>query len=372
MENYKLDKYKSKLKKIAIEKNVLIDYTNLNSYDNFKEQYLYIKKTQYGGNLKTIENMINRITKGETLSNNESLDALKTCSNLLTESETRIRNAEERADTLFKRYSQNHIKRDWEQTALNKKFANDSEFPDGPEIKKEFNKFFENIETFFTDVITSLESMGYDEMQSIIMLIMNISLPIYNGCNAYIDSILNERKELMKSQFGVIFPTDETNDNIVKLFWFLGMQKIIPKIIKSLTDTNISDLISHIDTTYDGKLAVLDKQMSDMRKRGEIDDSEYTLTIPLIIHRMLIMFTYSKLSDPYCYIQPQPGTIVSYNKDFCREILSPGTKIYGRINEGMDVQVVFPGLYFEDSTDKFNTTKPISPCLVRRMKKNLT
>jgi hypothetical protein len=369
MENYKLDKYKSKLKKIAIEKNVLIDYTNLKSYDNFKQQYLYIKKTQYGGNLKTIQNMIDRITKGETLSNNESLDALKTCSNLLTESETRIRNAEMRADTLFKRCSHNHIKRDYEQTNLN------NGFPNGPEIKEKFDKFFILLDSFFSDVITSYENMGYDETQSTKILIMNISLPIYNGCNAYIDSILNGRKELMKSQFGVIFPTDETNesnDNIVKLFWFLGMQKIIPKIIDSLTDTNISDLISHIDTTYDGKLDVLDKQMSDMRKKEEINDSEDSLTIPLIIRRMLIMFLYSKLSDPYCYIQPQPGTIVSYNKDFCSEVLSPGTKTYGRIKEGMDVQVVFPGLYFEDSTGKFNTIKPVSPCLVRRMKKNLT
>ncbi len=57
----------------------------------------------------------------------------------------------------------------------------------------------------------------------------------------------------------------------------------------------------------------------------------------------------AKLSDPECSIKPEPGNRVLFSKDKYNEILSPGSKIYGRIKEGDEVEIVFPGLYFDDS-----------------------
>jgi hypothetical protein len=70
------------------------------------------------------------------------------------------------------------------------------------------------------------------------------------------------------------------------------------------------------------------------------------------------------LSDPGCYLLPAPGERLSYQEGHCVEVLSPGTKKFGRIKEGDVVEVVLSGLYFDDPA---TGAKPVQPMLVRRL-----
>jgi hypothetical protein len=69
------------------------------------------------------------------------------------------------------------------------------------------------------------------------------------------------------------------------------------------------------------------------------------------------------LSDPRCYLHPAPGQTEYYRESSQTEILSPGAKKHGRIQENDVVEVVLPGLYFDAPG---GNAKPTLPPLVRR------
>jgi hypothetical protein len=54
---------------------------------------------------------------------------------------------------------------------------------------------------------------------------------------------------------------------------------------------------------------------------------------------------------------------MEYRSDQCREVLSPGSRKYGRIKDGDMVEVVLPGIRCESAAD----TRPSIPCMVRRL-----
>jgi hypothetical protein len=78
-----------------------------------------------------------------------------------------------------------------------------------------------------------------------------------------------------------------------------------------------------------------------------------------------MLFIHAALSDPNCFLLPEPGAQLSYHNERCKEILSPGAKNHGLIKEGAKVQVVLPGLYFDDGTGT-GVTSLVVPSLVRR------
>jgi hypothetical protein len=122
-------------------------------------------------------------------------------------------------------------------------------------------------------------------------------------------------------------------------------------------------------TKLGGRVPVLLAEMERQGEAGSIANEETAIRINKLLGFLLELQTVAELSDPRCFLQPAPGSRVSYKEGFCMEILSPGTKKFGRIQEGDQVEVVLCGLYFEDSTNAFATVKPVVPCLVRRLVK---
>jgi hypothetical protein len=78
---------------------------------------------------------------------------------------------------------------------------------------------------------------------------------------------------------------------------------------------------------------------------------------------MLRMHALAALSDPKVTLEPMPGLRTDYRSDQCREVLSPGSRKYGRIKDGDMVEVVLPGIRCESAVD----TRPSIPCMVRRL-----
>jgi hypothetical protein len=134
-----------------------------------------------------------------------------------------------------------------------------------------------------------------------------------------------------------------------------------PAEIAALTEEDIMAMTDRMDTW----VTDLYNQMMKAAEDGDIDNGEQNLRVPHIVRHFLRLHTIALLSDPCCYLYPAPGASTFYREGHCVEILSPGTKKYGRIKEGDVVEVVLCGLYFENP--KRGDPKPVIPSLVRRL-----
>ena len=246
---------------------------------------------------------------------------------LIKNLEIELQESNKRCDQLIKRWGENHVKRDWSQ---NLKY-----FPDGHDIKNLFLSSFINLESFFYDAIFCMDSS-----------LDSILLQIYEICNSKINSILENKKQIILNEFGANLDKEDFNDGIIKLFWYSTMQKLVPSIMKNI---NIKELIN-------GNILLLSE---NMKKNSEIDKEG--INIEFIFQKLLLLFLYCKLSDPECYIKPKPKTRVLFKEELYREVLGPSTKIHGRIKEGEEVEIFFPGLFFDGSD------RPIILPLVRRL-----
>ena len=101
--------------------------------------------------------------------------------------------------------------------------------------------------------------------------------------------------------------------------------------------------------------------------KGDIvyGNNDQPLTL-LSITKLFLKYHYlAELSDPRCLFEPPPGEKLSYSQDTCREIMSFTGKPQTRIQQGEQVEVLFPGLYFLQS-ETGGTKMQAVPPLVRR------
>jgi hypothetical protein len=273
----------------------------------------------------------------------------------LTVNATKLKDAEKRADELMARAGKAHIKRDWRRMDAG------TGFPAGDDLRDAFEAPFLQFESFACDVVTSLENLGHKNATDI--LVPQVLRPLYEATEKYVTTIVREKEAVMQREFNDTVPDDITNDTVTKLFWFTRMQEVVPGMIGRVTDAAVAELMQQMG-------ALVPSVHAQMLVDGEnniISNTENDIRFPALVRAMLRLFAYAKLSDPYCYLLPVPGTMVSYHPDRCVEVLSPGARKHGQIKEGDRVEVVHCGLYFEDPSSAFDNTRPVVKCRVRRI-----
>jgi hypothetical protein len=263
--------------------------------------------------------------------------------------------AEQRANNLMSRVGKSHIKRDWQQSKVA------SGFPAGEDVRDEFQKAFLNFESFACDAVNCFEDLKIEDPAS--ALVHQVMSPIYSETRAYVESRLKAKKDRLEKEFGTIVPSEDvaTDESVPRLFWYQTQQAQFPAEIAALTEEDIMGMTDHMHEW----VTDLYNRMIDAAEEGLIDSGEQNLRVPHIVRHFLRLHTVTMLSDPCCYLHPAPGASTCYREGHCVEILSPGTKKYGRIKEGDVVEVVLSGLYFENPHG--GDPKPVMPSMVRRL-----
>lgn len=277
-----------------------------------------------------------------------------TLSSDLSTIKDRERAAQAKSDVLISRVGKNHIKRDWQQTQVN------SGFPAGDDIRTLFTRDFLDFESFACDAENCLEELGYDK-QSKHILVHKILRFVHLATEQEVNNRLQSKRDYLLKEFGVKAPDAESDDTLSRLFWYNTLQSSLFKEINALTTF----------PSVSPEATALHERMEQATTEQLIEGGEGRLRVPELVLMMLKFHTIAALSDPKCYLYPIPGTRIRYREGYTLEILSPGTKKYGRIKENDEVEVVFCGLYFEPpppaSETNIASVKPIQPCLVRRL-----
>ncbi len=271
----------------------------------------------------------------------------------------RERTAQAKSDVLISRVGKNHIKRDWQQTKVN------SGFPAGDDIRTLFTKDFLDFESFACDAENCLEELNYGNKAKHV-LVHKILRFVHLATEQEVNARLQNKRDYLEKEFGVAAPDAEREDNLSRLFWYNTLQSSMYKEILSLRSF----------PSVSAEATALHQRMLDATAEQLIEGGEGRLRVPQLVLMMLKFHAIAALSDPRCYLYPIPGTRIRYREGYTLEILSPGTKRYGRIKENDEVEVVFCGLYFEPPPsvtsaegDGVNiaSVKPVQPCLVRRL-----
>jgi regulator of replication initiation timing len=274
----------------------------------------------------------------------------------LQQIKSRERTAQQRSDGLLSRVGKSHIKRDWQQTRVG------SNFPAGEDFRSMFLERFLDFESFACDAVNCLDDLECKDSAAV--LVSDVIAPVFNAAIGEIARRLKVKREILKREFNTVVP-ESGEDNIVKLFWYSTQQTQMLREIQALSEEHVLAMTKNLG----GRIPELLAEMERQAEAGSIANDENSIRINRLLGFLLELQTVAELSDPRCFLQPAPGSRVTYKEGYCMEILSPGTKKFGRIQEGDQVEVVMCGLYFEDSTNAFATVKPVVPCLVRRLMK---
>jgi hypothetical protein len=254
---------------------------------------------------------------------------------------------------MISRVGKSHIKRDWQQTKI------DSSFPAGEDLRSMFLKDFLDFESFACDAVNCLEDLNIGDPAS--MLANDILRSIHLDTEKEVKARLDKRRDALRDSFGVKqSPDEETEDSIARLFWYHTLQS---KMYKEIQEIQVGIVPLGESSTK------LHDEMVLAEKENRIEQGESALRLPQLVLLMLKFHTIAALSDPRCYLYPAPGARIPYKESsYTMEVLSPGTKTHGRIQEGDEVEVVFSGLYFEElTTENFLTNKAAEVPLVRRL-----
>eukprot|EP01032_Pedospumella_encystans_P011194 gene11194-13032_t len=268
----------------------------------------------------------------------------------------RERAAQAKSDVLISRVGKNHIKRDWQQTKVN------SGFPAGDDIRTLFTKDFLDFESFACDAENCLEELNYGS-KSKHVLVHKILRFVHLATEQEVNARLQSKRDYLQQEFGISAPDAESQDTLSRLFWYHTLQSSMYQEILSLQSF----------PSVSVEATALHARMLDATNEQMIEGGEGRLRIPQLVLMMLKFHTIAALSDPRCYLYPIPGTRIRYWEGYTVEILSPGTKKYGRIEENDEVEVVFCWLYFEppptvtEAGVNIASVKPVQPCLVRRL-----
>jgi FtsZ-binding cell division protein ZapB len=272
----------------------------------------------------------------------------------LQEVKARERTTQQKSDSMLSRVGKSHIKRDWQQTRVG------SGFPAGEDYRTMFMEKFLDFESFACDAVNCLEDLQHPDPAGV--LVREVMLPVYNRAVREIKQRTDAAQALLKEEYGSVLPANG-EDTIVKLFWYSTMQNKLFHDVMKMEVTRSTQMTMELG----GTVVQLYHEMVRQGNENLIANDENCIRIDKLLRNLLELQTVAVLSDPTCFLQPSPGEFVAYKENFCLEIMSPGTKMHGRIKEGDKVEVVMCGLYFEDATNKFDSVKPVVPCLVRRL-----
>lgn len=228
-----------------------------------------------------------------------------------------------------------HVRRDWQ--ILNKK----SKFPESEDLKLFFIKTFLNFD-LLSNVIVDLDNKNQEEAE--LFFVETIIKKIFSIANEYILNLLNKKEKIINNEFGIDIYLEE----IGKKFWYASMQEKIPTEIEELDYNDILLIFNYNNILF----------------TYENIDKEYKNIFLDLMKNILTLYSYIYLSDPICYLIPNSGEKVLFDSDKHEEILSPGIKKFGRIKDGEPVEIVIPGLYFENDIN----SNPVNKALVRRYK----
>lgn len=269
----------------------------------------------------------------------------------------RERSAQQKSDGMLSRVGKSHIKRDWQQSRVG------TGFPAGEDFRSMFLERFLDFESFACDAVNCLEDLKVEDATA--ALVRQVMRPIYNFAVQEISRRADERRLLMEQEFGATLPPGG-EDTIAKLFWYSTQQDQLYHEINRQVTTGADEVTTMLNR-LSPFIRTLHAEMLKQGADGNIANDENSIRLDKLLGFLLQLQTVAFLSDPQCFLQPPPGEMVKFKEGFTMEILSPGTKMYGRIKEGDSVEVVMCGLYFEDAAGKYDTVKPVVPCLVRRL-----
>jgi hypothetical protein len=240
--------------------------------------------------------------------------------------------AQTRITTLLAKFGTGHVQRDDPLTY-------NATFPSGDMIIEEAKREFAGFDAFASDVVDVLaekEGSGHDAAS---LFVHSVMRPLYDSTLKYVQDALRAKQARMLELFGASGEiTSQDSSSIAWQFHQYAQQPLMLSHVSALTEQEVKEIACPAGTSV-GKVLKLARTL-------------------------LRLHTLALLSDPRCYLHPAPGVRLSYQEGHCVEVLSPGTKKYGRIKEGDVVEVVLSGLYFDDPA---TGAKPVVPVFVRRL-----
>lgn len=333
------------------------------SKDQWKVESLMIELEQVKQQLQEAQKEVKQAeTKGNIPLEGIPAELVKTKAALFKKSEEAAQ-ANARADNLLARAGKSHIKRDWMQTKM------DSSFPAGEDYRNEFLAAFLDFESFACDVVNVIEDAEkVDGNVATETLVNDVMKPLYINCQTYIRDLLESQKKMLQDNFGIAINENDpkTKETVPTLFWYKSMQPQILRMVDNLTEEKVNEIMgdSLVDIHHKMLIAATEERIAF---------DENALRIPQVARSLLRLMAIAALSDPACYLSPTPGQRMKFKEGFMQEVLSPGTRKHGRIQEGDEVEVVQGGLYFEELTEaNLGTLRPVVVPMVRRLIKAKT
>ena len=138
--------------------------------------------------------------------------------------------------------------------------------------------------------------------------------------------------------------------------------------VRETSEIDIDTLMSSLVNI--GRNAVeLHNAMINMSVRGDLmyGNVDQPITLLAIVRIFLRYHTLVELSDPRCFLEPAPGDKIRYSSEIHREVISLSSRAAaGRIPDGEEVEVVFPGLFYLES-EASGKKMQVAPPLIRRL-----
>jgi hypothetical protein len=254
------------------------------------------------------------------------------------------RQALERSEAMTTRLGRGHIKRDEPAP------SGPRTFPTGEELQREYAEVFgDGFEEAALQAIGCME----DDLKvraSADCFVNNIVAALFRVTKAYVTEIIAAKYAVVSEHFGVDLLEQEEGeggqgDSIARQFFLSSQQEVLLSAVMSVDKSVINQLIKKIGSTATKLCDALPDWAANTK-------SALIFDLPKMVRLLLRVHTVIELSDPKCYLYPEAAISIIYPDDTrpYREIFRPGTKKYGALTRGEEVQIVVPGLYFQPPT----------------------
>lgn len=248
--------------------------------------------------------------------------------NIIVENEKTIAKEKKSVADLMVMMGSSYIRRDVDrlgvQKTLNGKIV-EKLFPNGEELKTLYTSISIPFQILALDIETVIESRSG---------VPGVIRKIFEFSKSIVDEYVEPKKKLLIDEFGFDPDLVKNINNVGFMFYHATMQCEIISILNLITPTLVEESIE------DEELLYINRQMKE-------NNSEVSLMG--LISEIIKFHFYCLFSVPKIGFYPEIGDQVKYNKSKHIEILSPGTRQYGRITEGETVSVAIPGVVFYDA-----------------------
>lgn len=255
--------------------------------------------------------------------------------------------AEGRIGVMVSRTGSGHIRRNASQKL-------DNGFPNGEDMVAQFSSGTISMDMLLicaVDCLELLQDARVDSNNTVKSLIYDVMRPFHQKCQEWVVNRVNEKLDLMAATLGAPLtkmgsstpePPNERKTP-AGLFWLSSQQVQLPAEVAALTEKQLLDIVEQSGEMV-GKLhwKLVEQDKTNELYYGREDQKNTFLTLARFLLQFMVI---AELSDPRCSVGPVPGTAQPFNQDHHREVLS-STRSHGRIQEGDEVVVIFPGLIF--------------------------